>query len=197
MAAKPMKPEDVLQVVAAVRGDAICVPTMTTSPAWRTIAPDDLSVGCVGFMGGASSMGLGLALARPDRRVIVLDGDGSLLMQLGSLATNAGAAPRNFVHLLFKNGVYHTSGAQGSPGGISVDFVQMAKGAGYRLVLRIDNLDDFKRRLPELLEAEGPVFVELHTGLADQTPMTARGGVPFPEQVENLRVRLVRPRKAG
>jgi len=191
----PMKPEDVLQVVAAARGDAICVPTMTTSPAWRTIAPDDLSVGCVGFMGGASSMGLGLALARPDRRVIVLDGDGSLLMQLGSLATNAGAAPRNFVHLLFKNGVYHTSGAQGIPGGISVDFVLMAKGAGYRQVLSIDTLDEFKRRLPELLKAEGPVFAELHTGLADQTPMTARGGVPFPEQVESLRMRLVRPRK--
>jgi len=197
MAAKPMKPEDVLQVIAAARGDAICVPTMTTSPAWRTIAPDDLSVGCVGFMGGASSMGLGLALARPDRRVIVLDGDGSLLMQLGSLATNAGAAPRNFVHLLFKNGVYHTSGAQGIPGGISVDFVLMAKGAGYRQVLTIDTLDELKRRLPELLKAEGPIFVELHTGLAEQTPMTARGGVPFPEQVENLRVRLVRPRKAG
>ena len=197
MAAKSMKPEDVLQVVAAVRGDAICVPTMTTSPAWRTIAPDDLSVGCVGFMGGASSMGLGLALARPDRRVIVLDGDGSLLMQLGSLATNAGAAPRNFVHLLFKNGVYHTSGAQGIPGGFSVDFVLMAKGAGYRQALSIDTLDDFKRRLPELLRAEGPVFVELHTGLAEQTPMTARGGVPFPEQVETLRVRLVRPRQAG
>ena len=197
MAAKPLKPEDVLQVIAAARGDAICVPTMTTSPAWRTIAPDDLSVGCVGFMGGASSMGLGLALARPDRRVIVLDGDGSLLMQLGSLATNAGAAPRNFVHLLFKNGVYHTSGAQGIPGGISVDFVLMAKGAGYRQVLTIDTLDELKRRLPELLKAEGPVFVELHTGLAEQTPMTARGGVPFPEQVENLRVRLVRPRKAG
>jgi phosphonopyruvate decarboxylase len=200
MAAKPMpppmKPEDVLHVVAAARGDAICVPTMTTSPAWRTIAPDDLSVGCVGFMGGASSMGLGLALARPDRRVIVLDGDGSLLMQLGSLATNAGAAPRNFVHLLFKNGVYHTSGAQGIPGGISVDFVLMAKGAGYRQVLSIDTLDEFKRRLPELLKTEGPVFAELHTGLADQTPMTARGGVPFPEQVESLRVRLVRPRKA-
>ncbi len=197
MAAKPMKPEDVLQVIAAARGDAICVPTMTTSPAWRTIAPDDLSVGCVGFMGGASSMGLGLALARPDRRVIVLDGDGSLLMQLGSLATNAGAAPRNFVHLLFKNGVYHTSGAQGIPGGISVDFVLMAKGAGYRQELTIDTLDDLKRRLPELLKSVGPVFVELHTGLAEQTPMTARGGVPFPEQVENLRVRLVRPRKAG
>ena len=71
-----MKPEEALRVIAAARGDAVCVPTMTTAPAWRTIAPDDLSVACVGFMGGASSLGLGLALARPDRRVLVFDGDG-------------------------------------------------------------------------------------------------------------------------
>jgi len=107
-----IKPEDVLRAIAGARGNAICVPTMTTSPAWRTIAPDDLSIGCVGFMGGASSLGLGLALAMPKRRVVVFDGDGSLLMQLGSLATIAGAAPRNLTHLIFKNGVYHTSGAQ-------------------------------------------------------------------------------------
>jgi len=186
-----MKPEEVLKIIAAARGDAICVPTMTTSPAWRTMAPDDLSVGCVGFMGGASSMGLGLALARPERRVIVFDGDGSLLMQLGSLATVAGARPRNLVHLIFKNGVYHTSGAQDIPGGLTVDFVAMAKGAGYRSALAIHELEDFRRRLPELLKAEGPVLVELHTGLADQTPMTARGGTPFPDQVDALRGRLL------
>ena len=191
----PMKPEDVLRAIAAARGSAICVPTMTTSPAWRTIAPDDLSVGCVGFMGGASCLGLGLALARPDRRVIVFDGDGSLLMQLGSLATIAGAAPRNFTHLLFKNGVYHTSGAQGIPGGAGVDFATMAKGAGYRSTYVITEMEDFKRRLPGLLTEEGPVFVELHTGLSEQTPMTVRGGgVPFHQQVESLRNKLVRPR---
>jgi sulfopyruvate decarboxylase subunit beta len=193
-----MKPEDVLRVVASGRGDAICVPTMTTAPAWRTIAPDDLSVTCVGFMGGASSLGLGLALARPDRRVIVLDGDGSLLMQLGSLATVAGAAPRNFVHLLFKNGVYHTSGSQAIPGGLDVDFALMAKAAGYRDTVTIGDLQDFRRRFPALLTAEGPILAELHTTLADQTPMTARGGVPFPEQVQALRTRLLRPRhRAG
>src|SRR4029453_17192654 len=160
-----MKPEDVLHAVAAARGDAICVPTMTTSPAWRTIAPDDLSIGCVGFMGGASSLGLGLAPGVPKRRVGVFDGDGSLLMQLGSLATIAGAAPRNLTHLVFKNGVYHTSGAQEIPGGLSVDFVQMAKGAGYRKAYAITAVDDFKRRLPSLFSDEGPVLVELHTGL--------------------------------
>jgi len=192
--ANPMKPEEVLRLIAAQRGTAICVPTMTTGPEWRDIAPDDLSVGCVGFMGGASSLGLGLALARPDRRVLVLDGDGSLLMQLGSLATIAGAAPRNLVHFLFKNGVYHTSGAQGIPGGLIVDFVTMARGAGYRAALAVHDIEDFKKRLPEILKMEGPVFVELHTGLAEQTPMTARGGVPFPEQVTKLRTKLLRPR---
>jgi sulfopyruvate decarboxylase subunit beta len=186
-----MKPEEVLRVIATHRGTAICVPTMTTSPAWRELAPDDLSIGCVGFMGGASSLGLGLALARPERRVIVFDGDGSLLMQLGSLATIAGARPRNLVHLLFKNGVYHTSGSQEIPGGLTVDFVTMARGAGYRSCLVISELDDFKRRFPQLLKDEGPIFVELHTTLADQTPMTARGGVPFPDQVARVREKLL------
>ena len=186
-----MKPEEVLKVIAANRGDAICVPTMTTSPAWREMSPDDLSAGCVGFMGGASSLGLGLALARPERRVIVLDGDGSLLMQLGSLATIAGARPRNLVHLLFKNGVYHTSGAQEIPGGLTVDFVTMARGAGYHSALAIGELNELERRLPALLRDEGPIFVELHTTLAEQTPMTARGGSPFHEQMERLRGKLL------
>ena len=185
-----MKPEDVLRAIAGARGDAICVPTMTTSPAWRTIAPDDLSVGCVGFMGGASSLGLGLALAMPKRRVVVFDGDGSLLMQLGSLATIAGARPCNLTHLLFKNGVYHTSGAQEIPGGLSVDFVEMAKGAGYRKAYAVTEFDDFKRRLPSMLSDEGPLLVELHTGLADKTPMTDRGGLSFNQQIENLRKKL-------
>jgi phosphonopyruvate decarboxylase len=189
-----MKPEDVLRAIAAQRGDAIVVPTMTTAPAWRTIAPGDLSVTCVGFMGGASSLGLGLALARPDRRVLVLDGDGSLLMQLGSLATVAGAAPRNLVHFLFKNGVYHTSGAQGIPGGLSVDFVMMAKGGGYRTALAIRELEELRRRLPELLAAEGPVFVELLTGLAEQTPMTVRERTPLHQQIHDARAKLLRPR---
>ena len=190
----PMKPEDVLRTIAAARGDAIVVPTMTTAPAWRSISPNDLSVTCVGFMGGASSLGLGIALARPDRRVLVLDGDGSLLMQLGSLATVAGAAPRNLVHFLFKNGVYHTSGAQGIPGGLSVDFAMMARGAGYRMVTVIDDLGDLERRLPGLLKAEGPAFVELHTGLAEQTPMTVRERTPFHQQLHDARAKLLRPR---
>jgi phosphonopyruvate decarboxylase len=185
-----MSPEQVLRLIAAERGKAICIPTMTTAPAWRAIAPDDLSVACVGFMGGASALGLGLALARPDRRVLVFDGDGSLLMQLGSLATIAGAQARNLVHFVFKNGVYHTSGAQEIPGGLTVDFVIMAKGAGYRDAFALHELNELKSRLPRILTGEGPVLVELHTTLAAETPMTSPGGKPFHEQVQNLRDKL-------
>ena len=189
-----MKPEDVLRIIAAGRGEAICVPTMTTMPAWRTLAPDDLSVGCVGFMGGASSLGLGLALARPDRRVIVMDGDGSLLMQLGSLATVAGAGARNFVHLLFKNGVYHTSGSQETPGGAGTDFAAMAKAAGYRNAYTVTTIEDFEKRLPGFLTEDGPIMVQLITGLAESTPMNSPPGTPFHQQVAELRAKVTAAR---
>ena len=119
-------------------------------------------------MGGASALGLGLALAAPDRRVIVFDGDGSLLMQLGSLPPSRARAPRNLTHLLFKNGVYHTSGSQETPGGPGTDFAAMAKAAGYRNAYTITTLEEFKKRLPGFLTEEGPIFVELITGLADR-----------------------------
>src|SRR6266478_5390161 len=185
-----IKPEDVLRAIAGARGNAICVPTMTTSPAWRTIAPDDLSIGCVGFMGGASSLGLGLALAMPKRRVVVFDGAGDRGQGAELHQERAVAAPRNLTHLIFKNGVYHTSGAQEIPGGLTVDFVQLAKGAGYRKAYAVTDFDDFKRRLSSILSDEGPLLVELHTGLADKTPMTDPGGQPFHQQVETLRNKL-------
>ena len=185
-----MSHEEGLAAIAAARGSAICVPTMTTGPAWRKLAAGDLSVGCVGFMGGAAAMGLGLALGAPDRRVIVFDGDGSLLMQLGSLATIAGAAPRNFTHLLFKNGVYHTSGWQERPGGPGVDFGAMAKAAGYRNAYTITSLDDFTKRLPSFLSEDGPIMVQLITGLAESTPMTAGPSTPFHQQVADVRAKV-------
>src|SRR5437660_12784320 len=106
-----IKPEDILRAIAAARGNAICVPTMTTSPAWRTLAPDDLSIGCVGFMGGASSLGAGLPLATRARRVAGFDGGGSLPTPSASRAPIAGASPLRPTHLLFRRGAYHTAGS--------------------------------------------------------------------------------------
>ena len=112
MAAPGMSRDEALRALAQLRGDRIVVSTMQVVTPWHVLSPSPLNMTCVGFMGGASTLALGTALARPDRKVVVLDGDGSLLMQLGSLATIAGAAPRNFHHILFQNGVYETSGGQ-------------------------------------------------------------------------------------
>ena len=111
--------------------------------------------------------------------MIVFDGDGSLCMQLGSLPTIAGVAPRNLTHLLFKNNVYHTSGSQVTPGAEVLDWVMMAKGAGYREAFAVTTLAELERRLPTILNGDGPIFVELHTTLAEKTPMTDRGGRRF------------------
>ena len=73
----------------------------------------------------------------------------------------------------------------------------MAKGAGYRAAFAVDELEDLKRRLPQILAAEGPLFVELHTGLAEQTPMTVRERTPLHQQLHDARVKLLRPRASA
>ena len=95
--------------------------------------------------------------------VWILDGDGSLAMQLGSLVTIANAAPPKFVHIVFHNGVYETSGAQPLPAEGRVSFAAMAEGAGYATVVRFDDVEAFDAELDDLLEADGPVLIELIT----------------------------------
>jgi len=98
-----MQRKDPTEAIAALRADAITITTEQCIKAWREAVPgaleDPSHIDIVGAMGSASSIGLGIALAQPGRKVIVMDGDGSLLMQLGSLVTIAGAAPENFLHI--------------------------------------------------------------------------------------------------
>lgn len=185
-----MKPEEAVAVIAAASGDAIYVPTMSAERVWRDLAHDKLSVKCAGFMGGASCLGLGLALALPERRVVVLDGDGSLLMRLGSLATIAGAAPRNLTHLVFKNGIYQSSGSQPTPGGLAVDYVRMAQGAGYRDAYSIRDFEELERSLPSMFSDDGPLLVELLVAPAETPAGAGSESLPFRQQAERLQAKL-------
>ncbi len=92
----------------------------------------------VGSMGCASSLGLGLALAMPDRTVTVIDGDGAALMRMGNLATLGTYAPANLVHILLDNGVHDSTGAQATVAP-NVDFAAIAAGCGYAAALRGDD----------------------------------------------------------
>lgn len=129
--------------------------------AWLRIHPHALNCYSVGAMGLASSLGLGLAIGRPDKRIIVLDGDGSLLMNLGSLVSIAAAAPRNLLHFVCENGVYESNGKHPIPGRGRVDFGGLARAAGYRHCHEYANLESFDAEIGAVLREDGPVFVDL------------------------------------
>jgi len=140
----------------------------------------------IGSMGLASSIGLGIALARPDRRVVVFDGDGNVLMNLGTLATIATAAPRNLLHICFDNSAHASTGGQPT---ISdrVPLEGMARTAGYRWTGRVDAPEELEATLPDFLTRDGPAFLLVRIALG---PPGAPGPrIPWtpPEMTARLR----------
>jgi sulfopyruvate decarboxylase subunit beta len=116
----------------------------------------------IGSMGLASSIGLGIALAQPARRVLVFDGDGNVLMNLGTLATVAVAGPRNLLHLCFDNAAHASTGGQRT---ISdrVRLEEMARAAGYRWTARVETATELAAAIPAFLAREGPAFLLVRT----------------------------------
>jgi sulfopyruvate decarboxylase subunit beta len=139
----------------------IVLPVYSTAFDWFGIRPHPLNYLSHGAMGLASSHGLGLALGRPDRRVIVLDGDGSLLMNLGTLVTAAEAAPKNFFHFVCENGTYEANGGHPIPGRGTVSFAGFARAAGYKNVHEFSELQIFEQQVGTILAEQGPMFVDL------------------------------------
>lgn len=114
----------------------------------------------VGSMGCVSSFGLGLALSRPENKIIAVDGDGSLLMRMGSLATNAYYRPKNFLHILLNNGTHDSTGGQDtvSP---NLSFTRIASHAGYPFSYKVHGLSEFSRAVEHWKRSGGLTFVEL------------------------------------
>jgi len=167
---------DAVKVISKERGDAVVITTMTQSGFWGQVSTHkNLDIGIANGMGKASSVGLGVALGRPDRKVIVLDGDGSLLMNLGSLVTVAGQQPANFYHFVFDNGVYAITGGQPVPGHEMVDYAGLARAAGYRNAYSFADVETLATELPGIMARPGPVLVNIKSktvlprGPVDQT----------------------------
>jgi thiamine pyrophosphate-dependent acetolactate synthase large subunit-like protein len=168
----------------------IVVSSYSTASDWIEIADRPLNYFSHGAMGLCSSHGLGLALARPERKVVVLDGDGSLLMNLGTLVTLAAAAPRNFLHFVLQNGTYEANG--GHPiVNQKVDFCGIARASGCAQVHGFDELGAFEAALPGLLKNDGPAFVRL---TIEQGPLGPRSYDEMyrPERREALRRELAK-----
>jgi sulfopyruvate decarboxylase subunit beta len=169
-----MSARGALVALHRARGERdIVITTMTPARDWMTLTQSPLDIILVpSAMGHATSLGLGLALAQPDRRVVVCNGDGSMLMNLGSLVSITGAAVPNLIVLVFDNGVYEVTGAQPTPASSGVDFAAIARGAGIQSVFEFATLDEWERAVERILSATGPTFV-----LLEVEPVT---GLPGP-----------------
>lgn len=165
-----MRRDDALRILARHRGNAIVVATYQAAFDWMRIAPHPLNYVSIGAMGQASSHAIGLALGRPDKTVIVLDGDGSLLMNLGTLVTTAAAAPANLIHFVCQNGVYEANGSHPLPSADTIDFPAMAHAAGIKRTASFHTLEALEAGLPDLLSTPGPVFAALHITAGDPSP---------------------------
>ena len=159
---------DLFETVRDRRTDEIVVMTMTATLQWPLVSDSDLDFDFLAFgMGHASDFGMGLALARPERKTIVFKGDGGLLMSLGSLVTLATYGPENLLVLLLENRAYEMTGNQSLPK--RADFAALARAAGidgggaagHGKVERIETLAEFVEALPRLLTEAGPHFVVL------------------------------------
>ncbi len=149
---------ELLKLFAAHRGDAIVI-SGRGGRHWAALSDTvmDIPLGDPA-MGGHAGFGLGLALAQPNRRVVLFDSEGDLLMSLGQLPTIAEQAPTNFYHFVLDNEVYATTGGQPVPNARQVDYPGMARAAGYPTAVGFTELDQAATALPDLLRTPGPVF---------------------------------------
>ncbi len=157
-----MRIAEALQAFRPHRGDAIVVPGRG-GRYWidQTARPElDLPLGDPA-MGGHAGFALGLALARPERKTVLFDSEGDILMSLGMLATIAEQAPANFYHFLLDNEVYATTGGQPVPNAKNIAYDKLALAAGYPHAHAFAELADLARELPAILGRPGPVFVAL------------------------------------
>src|SRR6266849_5574362 len=146
-----------LEVLAPHRGERIVIATMASIAIWPQLSNQPLDFAYMpSAMGQGPALGLGLALAHPERGVIVLNGDGSMLMNLDSLVTLANH-PANVYLVIFDNGIYEVTGGQPTAGAGHADFAAMAKAAGIMRVYTFHEVEAWRARAVEVLSGPGPV----------------------------------------
>lgn len=180
---------DVLEVLAEHRGERIVVTTMAATGVWPKISDTPFDFAYIpSSMGQAPALGLGLALSHPERGVLVVNGDGSMLMNLGSLVTLANH-PAPLYLLIVDNGLYEVTGGQPVVGAGRTDFATIARGAGIARVYAFDTLAAWKAGAAEALTGPGPVvvWIKVEGRLGEKTPAPPR---PMTEQVASLRAAL-------
>jgi sulfopyruvate decarboxylase subunit beta len=173
-----------LKAISEMRTDEIVVATMSAIKDWNKLSSSPLDFYVAGAMGYASSVGLGLSLAQTSRKVIVLDGDGSLLMNLGTLVTIAAVQPENLIHFVVENQLYEIPGGIPIPGIGKHNLAAFARAAGFSKVHEFDQLTDFREHVGPILRGPGPAFVTLRVNRGPSEPFPT---IRYTEMARNLK----------
>ena len=155
----PLRRREVVAAMLAERGDMLVVAGLG-APVWdcTAVADHPLNFPLWGAMGGAAAMGLGLAMAQPDRRVLVITGDGEMLMGLGALTTIGAQKLDNLAIVVCDNERYGETGMQLTHTAGGLDLPAMALAAGFASAASISSDNEFKAALPAIRSAQGPAF---------------------------------------
>lgn len=182
-----MTARQALEVLARHRGgpDRVVITTMSSSGVWPELSDGELDFNYLpSSMGQGPALALGLALARPGRGVIVVNGDGCTLMNLGCLVTLA-SHPADVYLVVMDNALYEVTGGQARPGVGGADFAALGRGAGIGRVYTFADEASWSAGAAEALSGPGPVLIWLQVEgrLGQKTPRPNR---PMREQIERL-----------
>ncbi|HIM23589.1 MAG TPA: hypothetical protein EYM30_05255 [Verrucomicrobia bacterium] len=191
-----MKLLEALEIIRCHRGDGVVITTMSSACEWQQFEPHPKDfVYIPSSMGQGPPLGLGIALAQPTQRVIVVNGDGCLLMNLGALVTITGQAPENFTLINVENGIYEVTGGQATAaaapkrkGETPVVFTELARASGFVEIHEFDDIESWRDGVG-VMHHEGPVFINLKVAPGTGN-LRARSPGPALERAQKLRETL-------
>ena len=182
-----MSREEAIQTVAAALGEKDCI-VSTTGMISRELFEYRAAMNqgherdflTVGSMGHASQIALGIAMAKPDRKVWCFDGDGAAIMHMGSMAIVANKAPKNYVHVVFNNGAHDSVGGQPTVG-LKIDLPHIARAVGYPHTYSVSSKEDLNEILKEIQKQEGLTLLEVKVKKGNRKDL----GRPTTTPIEN------------
>jgi sulfopyruvate decarboxylase subunit beta len=154
-----MKRKEALAAVSPLFKETPCFVTVGLAWLdWNQARPSDGNFH-LKTLGSGSSAGLGLALALPDRKVAVLDGDGAVIMNVNGLITVGRVRPKNLIHIVFDNKIYESSGCLPTASAYNLNIANFGRAAGIPSVREVSALDEFKAAVKNAFETDGPHFI--------------------------------------
>lgn len=132
----------------------------------------------VGSMGHSSSITLGIALAKPEKKVFCFDGDGAFLMHMGAISNIGKLAPKNYIHIVFNNGAHESVGGQPTVG-YSINIPQIAVACGYKHAETVGTINDIRNAINGAIDSEGPILIEIKVGIDSREDLGRPNSTPI------------------